>query len=299
VRTVYLGTSAFAVAILERLAGSPYRPVLVVTRPDRPKGRGRRLLPPPAAEAARALGIDLLQPDALHAPETLSAIATAEPAALIVCAFGALVKEPLLSDYEILNVHPSLLPRWRGAAPIERAVMAGDAETGVAIMRLTAGLDSGPVALQEREPILPDDDFATLSARLERLGGDLLVRALDERPVFVEQSEEGLTYAEKITAADRTLDPSRAAVELERVVRALRPHIGARAALADGQFLGVWAARVAPEGVAGGDVPPPGLHREGDRLLLGGLELTEVQPPGGRRMAAAEWLRGRPAGLGG
>jgi methionyl-tRNA formyltransferase len=290
VRTVYLGTSAFAVAVLERLAASAHRPALVVTRPDRPKGRGRRLQPPPVADAARALGIDLLQPEALHADETLAAIAAARPEALVVCAYGALVKEPLLSDHEILNVHPSLLPRWRGAAPIERAIMAGDAETGVAIMRLTAGLDSGPVALVEREPIRPDDDFASLSARLEALGGDLLVRALDERPPFREQPEEGVAYAEKIGPEDRTLDPARPAAELERVVRALRPHIGARAALPGGDFVGVWAARVT-------DAAGEGLRAEGDRLLLGALELLEVQPPGGRRMPAAEWLRGRPAAL--
>ena len=147
---------------------------------------------------------------------------------VIVCAFGALIKEPLLADFEILNVHPSLLPRWRGAAPVERAIMAGDEQTGVAIMRLTAGLDSGPVCLMQAEPIEPDDDYGTLAARLEDVGATLLVRALDERPPFVEQSEEGVTYAEKITAADRTLDPAAPAEVNVRIVRALHPHIGAR-----------------------------------------------------------------------
>ena len=292
-RTVYLGTSDFAVAVLERLAASAHRPVLVVTRPDRPKGRGRRLSPPPVAVAARELGIDLLQPERLHDDEPLAAIAAAKPDALVVCAYGALVREPLLRDHEILNVHPSLLPRWRGAAPLERAIMAGDAETGVSIMRLTAGLDSGPVCLQERTPIGPDDDFGTLAARLEDLGARLLVRALDERPPFAEQPEDGVTYAEKITAEDRTLDARRPAVELERAIRALRPHIGARLALpGDAGFLGVWAARVADGGGA------PRLHRDGDRLVLdcgeGALELLEVHPPGGRRMPAEQWLRGRP-----
>ena len=136
----------------------------------------------------------------------LERIAAAEPEALAVCAYGALIREPLLSAYEILNVHPSLLPRWRGAAPIERAIMAGDAETGVSIIRLAAALDAGPVCLQEREPIGPDDDYGTLSARLERLSGDLLVRALDERPPFAEQGEDGVTYAHKIEARDRALD---------------------------------------------------------------------------------------------
>ena len=158
----------FAVAVLRRLADSPHRPSLVVTRPDRPEGPRAQLPRRPPPTAARELGIELLQPESVTRRRRWRAIAAAEPDAVLVCAFGALIKEPLLSDYQILNVHPSLLPRWRGAAPIERAIMAGDAETGVAIMRLTAGLDSGPVALQEREPIRPDDDFGSLSARLAR-----------------------------------------------------------------------------------------------------------------------------------
>ena len=147
-----------------------------------------------------------------------------------------LVGEPLLSRYEIFNVHPSLLPRWRGAAPVERAIMAGDAETGVSIMRLAEGLDSGPVCLRAAEPIRPDDDYGTLSARLQELAGELLVRALDERPPWVEQDEAGVTYAHKIEAADRALDPTRTPAEVERTVRALRPHIGARLPLPDGEL---------------------------------------------------------------
>jgi methionyl-tRNA formyltransferase len=284
VKTVYLGTSAFAAAVLDRLADSPHRPGLVVTRPDRPKGRGRQVQPPPVAIRARELGLELIQPERLHEPEPLAAIAGAQPEALCVCAYGVLIKEPLLSAYEMLNVHPSLLPRWRGAAPVERAIMAGDAETGVSIMRLTEGLDSGPVCLQEAEPIRPDDDYGTLAERLQTLGGELLVRALDERPPFAEQDEAEVTYAHKIEAADRSLDPARPAEELERTVRALRPHIGARVPLADGEFLGVIATRV-----SGGD---GGLRVEDGRLLFGGLELTEIRPPGGRPMAAADWLRG-------
>ena len=289
-KTVYLGTSAFAAAVLDRLADSPHRPGLVVTRPDRPKGRGRQVQPPPVAVRARELGLEVIQPERLHEPEPLAAIAAAVPEALCVCAYGVLVKEPLLSAYEMLNVHPSLLPRWRGAAPVERAIMAGDAETGVSIMRLTEGLDSGPVCLQEAEPIAPEDDYGTLAQRLQVLGGELLVRALDERPPFAEQEEAAVTYAHKIEAADRSLDPERPAEELERTVRALRPHIGARVPLADGDFLGVIAARVAGESSAG-------LRAEAGRLLFGGLELTEIRPPGGRPMAAADWLRGHRDGL--
>jgi methionyl-tRNA formyltransferase len=293
VRTVYFGTSDFAAVVLERLADSPHRPALVVTRPDRPKGRGRRVAPPPVAVRARELGLDVIQPERLHEPEPLERIAAAAPEVACVCAFGVLIKEPLLSAYEMINVHPSLLPRWRGAAPVERAIMAGDPETGVSIMRVTEGLDSGAVCLQEAEPIRPDDDYGTLATRLQRLGGDLLVRALDERPPFSEQDESRVTYAHKIEAADRALDPSHPPDELERTVRALRPHIGARVALPGGDFLGVIAARVADD-----DVEPGRVQAIGDRLLLGAaggaLDLTEIRPPGGRPMATAAWLRGRP-----
>src|SRR5689334_15906631 len=295
-RTVFLGTSEFAVTILRRLADSPHAPTLVVTRPDRPRGRGRKLAAPPVADAARELGLDVYQPDSVNSEEAVARIGAARPDALALCAFGALIKEPLLSEHVIFNVHPSLLPRWRGAAPLERAIMAGDAETGVSIMRLTAGLDSGPVCLQERAPIGPADDYGTLAARLEDLGSRLLVQALDAAPPFAEQPDDGVTYAEKITAVDRTLDPTRPPAEVERVVRALRPHIGARIPLpGEAGFLGVWAARIAGEtlSTAGGRV-----RRDGDALLLdcngGALELTEIQPPGGRRLPTGEWLRGRP-----
>ena len=290
-RTVFLGTSEFAAAVLERLADSPHRPQLVVTRPDRPRGRGRRLAPPPVAQAASALGIELAQPESVNDEGARGAIAATEPEAVCVCAFGALIKEPLLSEHLMLNVHPSLLPRWRGAAPIERAIMAGDARTGVSIMRVTAGLDSGPVYLADGEPIGPEDTYGTLSARLERLGGDLLVSALDDLPSPVEQDDSQVTYAEKITAEDRRLDPSRPASELERVVRALTPHIGAQLRLDGRPPLGVREARVLPDGPASG-----ALSLEGRRPVLGcsdgALELVVVHPPGRRPMPGEDWLRG-------
>ena len=213
-RTVFLGTSEFAAAVLRRTADSPHRPLLVVTRPDRPRGRGRRLAPPPVADAARELGIELDQPASVNDEEARARIAQFRPDAVCVCAFGALIKEPLLSEHPILNVHPSLLPRWRGAAPIERALMAGDVETGVSIMQITAGLDSGPVCLQQALPIEPDDTYGTLAGRLAELGGGLLVRALEESPPFAEQDESLATYAEKLEPHDRLLDPLRPAVEL-------------------------------------------------------------------------------------
>ncbi len=287
-RTVFLGTSDFAAAILDRLADSPHRPQLAVTRPDRPAGRGRKLSAPPVADAARALDLELLQPENVNDQDAYERIAAAQPDAVIVCAFGALIREPLLSAFELLNVHPSLLPRWRGAAPVERAIMAGDTQTGVCIMRLTEGLDSGPVFLEGSEPIAPDDTYGTLAPRLRELGADLLLRVLDERPQPAEQPDDGVTYADKIAAADRTLHPSAAAAVNDRVVRALSPHIGARAALpGDGGFLGVLRAAVRAPDEAGE------LRADGEHLLLGGLELLEVQPAGGRPMDAAAYLRGR------
>ncbi|HVF80115.1 MAG TPA: methionyl-tRNA formyltransferase [Solirubrobacteraceae bacterium] len=287
-RTIFLGTSGFAGAVLGRLADSPHRPQLVVTRPDRPAGRGRKLAAPPVADAARALDLELFQPENVNERDAFERIAAAQPEAVIVCAFGALIREPLLSAFEMLNVHPSLLPRWRGAAPVERAMMAGDEQTGVCIMRPTAGLDSGPVFLEGVVPIAPDDTYGTLAPRLQTLGADLLLRTLDERPEPVEQPEEGITYADKITAADRTLDPSAAAAVNDRVVRALSPHIGARVELpSGGGFLGVLRAAVRAPETAGA------VRADGAHLLLGGLELLEVQPAGGRRMDAAAYLRGR------
>jgi methionyl-tRNA formyltransferase len=296
VRTVFLGTSDFAAAVLERLAESEHRPALVVTRPDRPRGRGRKLSSPPIVESARALGIEVLQPASVNDDDAREWIAAVAPEVVCVCAFGALIKEPLLTDHLMLNVHPSLLPRWRGAAPIERAIMAGDSETGVSIMRVTAGLDSGPVCVTQAEPINADDTYGSLAPRLKRIGGELLVRALDEAPPFDEQDEAAATYADKIVAADRDLDPSRPAAELERIVRALHPHIGARVAASRGTPLRVLAAAVRPDG------PPQGELAVGDgRLLLGcadnALELLVVQPPGGRPMDAAAYLRGHePSG---
>jgi methionyl-tRNA formyltransferase len=293
-RTVFLGTSEFAAAVLERLAASPHRPSLVITRPDRPRGRGRRLASPPVADAARKLGIELDQPPSVNDLGTRARIAQARPDVVCVCAFGALIKEPLLSDHAMLNVHPSLLPRWRGAAPIERAIMAGDERTGVSIMRLTAGLDSGPVCLQTRLPIEPQDTYGTLATRLQELGGELLVESLDEAPPFAEQDEASATYADKITRDDRLLDPSRPAVELERVVRALTPHVGAHLELADGTLLGVSESRAIAD--APGAPPAGAVALDGGIPVLGcsegALELLVVQPPGRRAMPGTDYLRG-------
>ncbi|MBJ7470842.1 MAG: methionyl-tRNA formyltransferase [Solirubrobacteraceae bacterium] len=294
-KTVYLGTSDFAVTVLQRLFASDHRPSLVVTRPDRPAGRGRKLHTPPVAVAAHELGLPVFQPENLSSDEATAAVLAEAPEALIVCAYGAIVREPLLSAAPIYNVHPSLLPRWRGAAPIERAIAAGDEHTGVSIMQLEEGLDSGPVAIQESVELQHGETYGSLAPRLADLGAELLVRALDEQPPFTPQPEDGITYAEKITAEDRTLDPTAPAVRNARMVRALSPHIGTRVALPDGSMLGVHAARIA-EGADGDAMPAQAdqqLVIDGESVRLGALELLRVQPAGGKPMDASAWLRGR------
>jgi len=296
VRIAYLGTSGFAAVVLRRLAAGPHRPVIVVAPPDRPRGRGRRPGSPPVAEAARELGIELLQAADINTREARAALAAAGVDIAAVCAFGQIVREPLLSSLEALNVHPSLLPRWRGAAPIERAIMAGDAVTGVCIIRLTAELDAGPVASRREEPIAPDDDYGALAGRLAGAGGELLEAALDDRATgrlkLEEQPAEGVTYAARIEPAERRFDPRAAAEAEARRIRALTPHIGAFALLADGSRLGLRM----PTAVADG--PAPGAFESGAGGLVlgcepGAIRVGEVQPEGGRWMASDDYLRGR------
>ena len=282
--TVYIGSSDFSLRVLAA-AAPQLAPALVVTRAPAAKGRGRHVAPTPLAAGARELGLAVVEPARLaDAAEQIAAVA---PDLVVLCAYGGMVREPLLSRYEILNVHPSLLPRWRGAAPIERAIMAGDALTGVSLMRLVAELDAGPVCRAAAVPIETEDDYGTLSARLADLGGALVATALAGPREYLEQELDGVTYAEKLTPADRELDPERPAVELERRVRALHPHVGAR--LPGG--LGVLAARLATR-----TTPAGALAAQDGRLYYGAtpgaLELLRVQPPGGRAMDAAAYLRG-------
>jgi methionyl-tRNA formyltransferase len=261
-------TAPLGAAVLEGLAAR-HEISLVLTRPDRPRGRGRRLAPTPAKEAAERLGIPVAQPERLDE-------FPGDADTVVVAAYGVLVQERLLGDRLWLNVHPSLLPRWRGAAPVERALMAGDVETGVTIHRTTAELDAGPIAAQRAFPVDPEDDAGAVFGRAAALAVELLDDVLPD-PEFRPQPDEGATYAEKIGPADRELDWTRPAQELVNRVRALSPHIGARGVV-DGRPLIVWRAR------------PAGEDAE---LVAGEVELLEVQPEGRRRMTAAEYLRGR------
>jgi methionyl-tRNA formyltransferase len=260
-------TGPFGAGILEGLAAR--REIeLVLTRPDRQAGRGRKKTPPPAKEVALAAGLRVEQPDRLTAFPGDALI-------VLVADYGVLVPEKLLSERLWLNVHPSLLPRWRGPAPVERAIMAGDRETGVTIHRTTAELDAGPVAAQRRFPIGPEDDAGVVFERAMLVAHELLDQVFAE-PTFVPQPEAGATYADKITAADRELDWELPPEENLNRIRALSPHIGARG-LVEGRRLLVWRARPA---------------REESLLVAGGLELLEVQREGGKRMTAEEYARG-------
>jgi methionyl-tRNA formyltransferase len=280
-RVAFLGTSAFGAEVLRRLAAEPGIDIVaVLTQPDRPSGRGRREQSPPVAAAARELGLTLVQ----------TSTASAEPPDAdvgAVVAFGQMVRPPLLGAYPLYNLHPSLLPRWRGAAPVERAIMAGDAETGVCVIDLTAELDAGPVHGCERFPIGPEDDAAAVRARALDLGAPLLAAALRGETAGVEQAEDGVTYAHKIEPSDRRIDWSGSAAQAANLVRALSPHIGARCEL-DGEPVTVWRARAAAGDGEPGTVTEPLRVACGD----GVLDLLEVQAAGRRRMPADAFLRG-------
>lgn len=262
-RIAVAATAPFGADVLERLA-ERHDISALLTRPDARQGRGRRVAPPSAKVVAERLGVPVLQPDRPEPNLDLGA------PVVVVCAYGLLIPEEMLSTRKWLNVHPSLLPRWRGAAPVERAILAGDTETGVTIHETVKELDAGPIVAQEAF-LIGDGDAGSVFERAATVAVRLLDAVLvDPTPSFVPQSADGVISAKKIEAADRLLDLGRPADELVRRVRALSPHIGARAELY-GHPVTVWRARV-------GDT--------------GEFEPVEVQPDGGNRMDAAAWLRG-------
>jgi methionyl-tRNA formyltransferase len=253
-------TAPFGADVLERLADR-HEIAFVLTRPDSRRGRGRAVAPPAAKVVAERLGAPVLQPERLGAAVDLPA------ETIVAVAYGLLVPAELLGRQLWFNVHPSLLPRWRGAAPVERAIMAGDEETGVTIIRLVEELDAGPIGAQESFAIGAEDDAGAVYEH----AAEVAARLLDPLPeLFTPQADEGMTYAEKIAAADRQLDLDRPPEELVRRTRALSPHIGARAEL-NGRSVTVWRAQIGPGG---------------------SFEPLEVQPEGGKRMEYASWLRG-------
>jgi methionyl-tRNA formyltransferase len=258
VRLAVAATAPIGADVLERLA-TRFEIAYLLTRPDAPRGRGRKVAPPPAKLTAERLGIPVDQPDRPQLRKPVDAV--------VVCAYGLYIPPSLLERALWVNVHPSLLPRWRGAAPVERAILAGDEQTGVTIHRTVEALDAGPIAAQEAFPIEPEDDAGAIFVRSAEVAARLLDEVLPE-PVFTPQPDEGATYAEKIGAADRELDLADP-VDAWRRVRALSPHIGARATL-DGRRVIVWSAR----------------------LDDGTFVPLEVQPDGRKRMTYDEFRRG-------
>ena len=301
-RIVFMGTPDFALPTLMALADAHFDLVGVVTQPDRPTGRGRRLAAPPVKQVSLEHDLPLFQPRSLRTPESVAQLAAWEPDAIVVAAFGQILSQQVLDlpSHGCLNVHASLLPRWRGAAPVPAAILTGDEVTGVTIMLMDAGLDTGPILAQREEPIQPDDTQAKLEGRLARLGAELLVETLPPylagdmlpRP----QPEEGVTYARQLRKQDGQLDWSRPAIELERRVRAFNPWPGAFTTWR-GQRLKVLQAIPLPGWR--GDAPPGtfiALDDDGTIAVAtgeGALHLQEVQLAGKQVMDIAAFLCGQ------
>ena len=298
-RIIFMGSPEFAVASLDRLVAERYTVALVVTQPDRPAGRGRDLRPPPVKVAAERHRIPLVQPERMTDPPLFDAVRAARPEIAVVVAFGQylprLVRE--LPPRGCINVHASLLPKFRGAAPIHRAILAGEAETGITIMRVEGRMDAGPILLQRACPILPEDDAGSLQDRLAALGAEALTEALrilaggDGR--WIPQDESRASVAPKLGDADCRLVLAGDPALLVNRVRGLSPAPGAYAVLPDGKRLRIFRAAAHP------GCGPSGmtLRIEDAALVLGtgtgALALLEVQPEGKRRMTGAEFARGQ------
>ena len=300
---LFAGTPEFAARCLETLLRSRHRVVGVITQPDRPAGRGFAPAPSPVKKLAAARGIRVTQPMSLRNAQAQAELRHFRADVIVVAAYGLILPQPVLElpRYGAINIHPSLLPRWRGATPIQRALLAGDRDTGVSIMQMDAGLDTGPVLMQEKLSILEDDTMGTLHDRLAELGAKLMAQALDELEAGVvkaiPQSAEGVTYAAKLDRREARVDWREGAVTVNRQVRALNPSPGADARVR-GMELKIWrCATAAGQGYPGEilNVGPRGLCVAcGEGALL----ITELQRSGGKRMAVAEFLRGFPLSAG-
>ena len=294
---MFAGTPTFAATALAALMDAGHQIELVLTQPERPSGRGLKAVPNPVQALAAAHKLPLYQPQTLRSAEALARIADAQPEAMIVAAYGLILPAAILTlpVHGALNIHASLLPRWRGAAPIQRAILAGDTVTGITIMQMDAGLDTGPILLQQSIAITADDDAQSVHDRLASLGATLIVAALEALPRgalhALAQESERATYAAKITRDDAVLDWSMPATFVERAVRAFRPSPGASTRLGD-VALKIWRARVAP----GRGEPGAVLQADAEALRVAcgeaALDILELQRPGGRRLEACEFLRG-------
>ena len=295
-KVAFAGTPEFAAAALEAILAAGFEVPLVLTQPDRPAGRGMQLQPSPVKQVALAAGIPVHQPEKLRTPEQQAPLAAACCDVLVVAAYGIILPQAVLDlpRHGCLNIHASLLPRWRGAAPIQRAIQAGDAESGVCIMQMEAGLDTGPVLLEGSLPICDDDTAASLHDKLAELGARLIVDALAKLPLPPRPPcAEGVTYAAKIEKAEALLDWRLSAVQLGRQVRAFDPFPGTLAHF-EGNPVKIWKA--VPE--AGHGTPGSVLAVGKDGIVVacgeGALRLVELQKAGGKRLAAAQFLAGTP-----
>ena len=300
-RIVFAGTPEFSVPCLAACRASGAEVVAVYTQPDRPAGRGRKLTPSPVKQAALEAGIPVEQPESLKDADSRERLAAYRPDLMVVVAYGLILPRKVLAIPRLgcWNVHASLLPRWRGAAPIQRAILAGDAESGVDLMQMESGLDTGPVLLERRTPIGPDDTGGSLHDRLSALGADVLAEGLrrvltGETLIATAQPENGVTYAHKLDKTEAQLDFLRSASELERQVRAFDPWPVAEGELA-GERVRVWAAKAvdAPAGAVPGTVIA--ANRDGIDIACGtgALRITAVQRAGGKRIGAADYLNAR------
>ena len=290
-RVIFMGTPGFSVPALEAVAAR-HEVVCVYTQPPRAAGRGQKPRPSPVQAAAEALGLPVRSPERLKAPEDQADFAALGADVAVVVAYGLILPQPVLDAPRLgcLNIHASILPRWRGAAPIHRAVMAGDAETGVAIMQMEAGLDTGPVLAEARTLIGPEDTTGDLHDRLAGMGAALIAEVLDRLPLdAVPQSEDGVTYAAKIDKAEARIDWTRPAAEVDRQIRGLSPFPGAWCEVA-GERVKLLRARVVPGEGEPGAVLGPLVVACG----AGAVEVLELQRQGKRPLPTAEALRGMP-----
>jgi methionyl-tRNA formyltransferase len=294
VNILFAGTPAFAAAALDALLQAGHRVPLVLTQPDRPAGRGLK----PQASAVKQLALSkqlaVAQPATLKDDVVIAQLAAVGADAMVVAAYGLILPESVLRLPRLgcLNIHASLLPRWRGAAPIQRAILAGDRETGVTIMQMDAGLDTGAMLLEQAIPIADDDNAQTLHDKLAALGAQLIVRVLHEQPAAVAQDHARASYATKITKAEARIDWNRPAAELARAIRAYNPMPGAYTTW-QGQPLKLWRAEPVSAASA---VPGTVLLANADGIVVatgdGALRLLELQRAGGKRLAAASFLTG-------
>lgn len=301
-RLVFAGTPEFAAVSLRAIASSRHQLAAVLTQPDRPAGRGRKLMPSPVKQLALELGKPILQPTRLRDAEVFEALRELAPDVIVVVAYGLILPAAVLDLPHLgcINVHASLLPRWRGAAPIQRAILAGDTQTGITIMQMDTGLDTGPILLQRPCPILSTDTGGSLHDRLAELGAEALLEALDgladHRLHASAQPSEGVTYADKLSKAEAFVRWQESALSIERQIRAFNPWPIAQTHL-DDEVIRLWQAQALPEQSV---VQEPGTIVQADRQAVlvatgaGLLALQQLQRPGGRPMAATELINSLP-----